>query len=134
MSDKLVTPLVILLLAIVIGVMSWRDMHPDVGAGENNTNLVSNYHAAYDATPAIVPRDLPVTISQGSFKYTPQGKAVFTRQGMPPSTFVQQQVSLQRASKKPGGDFCTNKIPARRLEPPGHFYPGDFRGLPPEKP
>jgi hypothetical protein len=87
--------LYIVALAAVIGVMSWRDMHP-----KQNTYLpkplATSYYAGADITPAMVPDDnIALSIGLGTFSYARDGKVSWKPQGMPPTTFAQRQINLQ---------------------------------------
>ena len=96
MNSKVLNALSILCLIIVVGVMSWRDMHPKMAAEASSSFGMLTYYAGADITPAMVPDDSkPVTVGLGEFSYTPDGKTVWTPQGMPPATFAQRQVNMQ---------------------------------------
>lgn len=82
-----------LLLAALVGIMSWQSMHP-----QKNLRLgsvMAGYFANTETTSAsLIPDDsLPVTIAQGTFRYTPDRKTKFQRQGMAPALFAQRQVN-----------------------------------------
>ena len=94
MNNKTLNILSILCLIIVIGVMSWRDMHPKLGAPD--AYVFTTYYAGQNITPAMIPDDsMPITIGLGEFSYTPDGKTKWTQQSMPPTTFAQRSVNLQ---------------------------------------
>jgi len=110
MSDRRFIFLSVLLLAAVVGVMSWRGMHPQPGVARQ-ADIVSGYYADVDATAALVPDDgLPVTIAQGTFIYAADKKTGFTFQGMPPALFAQRQVNVLLRFKgmpeNPAGTFA----------------------------
>jgi hypothetical protein len=94
-TNKAFNMAAVLALALLIGIMSWNDMHPKIQAGHGSQARTFAYHAGLDITsPKMVPEDnLPLTIEQGTFSYT-KGKTEFTHEGMAPVTFAQRQVSL----------------------------------------
>src|SRR5262249_5089753 len=95
MNSKVLNTLYIIALAAVIGVMSWRDMHPKQTVSASKP-IATFYYAGADMTPALIPDDnTPLTISLGTFSYTKDGKTLWTPQGMPATTFAQRQVNLQ---------------------------------------
>ncbi len=96
MTDKFITLSAAALLAIVIGVMSWSDMHPQTAARQPAAGAaIVGYFADASATPAMVPNDdRQITIAQGSFKYAANGQMTFTHQGMTPTAFAQRQVNI----------------------------------------
>ena len=95
MNDKILTLFSVLLLATVVGLMSWSDLHPQNRDSGKGTDAVSGYYADNNATADMVPDDnRPVTIAQGEFRYSPEGKTAFIRQGMPPASFTQRQASI----------------------------------------
>lgn len=78
----------LLLLVLVIGVMSWRDMHPAPKAVTGPVQYP--YLAATDVPASAVPDDrMPVTIEQGRF-----AGGVLKPAGMAPTLFAQRQLSL----------------------------------------
>lgn len=95
-TDKTITFAAVLLLAAVIGIMSWRDMHPQKElAGQASENIPTGYFVDSSITPGLIPDDnLPLSIAQGRFKYKPNGKMEFTPQGVPPTLFAQRQITL----------------------------------------
>jgi len=94
MNDRILTLSSILLLALIVGVMSWNDMHPQIKNAAQGTDIITGYYADKEATADIIPDDdLPLTIAQGEFGYA-NGKTGFIRQGMPPVTIAQRQVNL----------------------------------------
>jgi hypothetical protein len=94
MSDKTITLLSALFLALIIGVMSWNDMHPQSKSAAKETDIIAGYYAGEEATAGIIPNDdQPLTIAQGQFDYS-RGKTVFVHRGMPPVTIAQRQVNL----------------------------------------
>lgn len=95
MNDRTLTILSVLCLIAIVGIMSWRDMHP-VARDRGPAPLTGYaYDAGPDITAAMVPDDnSPVIIAQGEFKYSPDGKTTFTPEGMLPTTFAQRPVSL----------------------------------------
>jgi len=97
MNAKILNSLAILCLIVVIGVMSWRDMHPKIEADALSPSLgIVAYYAGPDVTPAMIPDDSkPITIGVGEFSYTSDDKLSWTPHGMPPTTIAQRQVNLQ---------------------------------------
>jgi hypothetical protein len=94
MKAKISSIAPILGLVVIIGIMSWRDMHPT--APSRAPLMPIAYYAGADAMPALVPEDsVPVIIYQGKISYTSDGKAVWTDTGMKPATFAQRQVNLR---------------------------------------
>jgi hypothetical protein len=97
MNDKVINSLIALGLIAVIGVMSWRDMHPKVEINDATwaQNMLT-YYAGAGITPAMIPDDnKPLTIDLGTFSYAADGKTVWISQSMAPVTFAQRQVNLQ---------------------------------------
>jgi hypothetical protein len=89
MNDKIITLSSILILALIIGVMSWHDMHPQLKTAAE-ADIVAGYYADKEATAGIIPDDdLPLTIAQGKLDDA-NGKTGF----MPPMTIAQRQVNL----------------------------------------
>jgi hypothetical protein len=114
MNDKILTLFSVLLLAATVGVMSWYDMHPPSRDTGKEINIITGYYAGPDAAAAMIPNDdLPVTIAQGEFKYTAEGKTEFIHRGMPPATFAQRQLNLllrfDALPKKPEETFAKIK-------------------------
>ena len=94
MNNKIINVVSILCVAVVVGVMSWRDMHRDVSSNPSPGLGVTAYYAGPDITPSMVPDDsLSITASLGEFSYTPAGKTVWTPHGMGPTTFAQRQLN-----------------------------------------
>ncbi len=95
MNNKTFNILSVLCLIAVIGVMSWRDMHPKGGSASTVPMLSLTYFADSAIASAQIPDDnIPVTIDQGEFKYTPDGKTLWAHQGMSPVTLAQRQINL----------------------------------------
>ncbi|MFH1158556.1 MAG: hypothetical protein V1721_06700 [Pseudomonadota bacterium] len=95
MKGKILPFLSILFLIAVVGVMSWRDMHPEAGGGKPEKLSSFTYHADTGVTPAMIPDDNnPVTIALGTFRHAPDGKTEWIPQGMPPAILAQRQVNL----------------------------------------
>ncbi len=93
MSDRVFNILAALCLVAVIGVMSWRSMHPAPFAAQGTLTF---YYAGNGITPDKIPADQnPITVGVGSFSYPENGKTVWTPQGMPPVTIAQRQINLQ---------------------------------------
>lgn len=99
MNNKAVNILSILCLIAVVGIMSWRDMHPKSEDDAATLLGILAYYAGDGVTPAMVPDEgntrLPITVGLGDFSYAPDGKAIWTPHGMPPTTIAQRQVNLQ---------------------------------------
>lgn len=97
MNDKIVNGLFGLGIVTLIGVMSWRDMHPAVIS--NDANWVQNeisYYAGGNIAAGMIPDDSkPVTINVGTFNYGAGGKLAWAPHGMPAATFAQRQINLQ---------------------------------------
>jgi hypothetical protein len=97
MNSKTLNTFSILCLIAIVGVMSWRDMHPKADVNAVSALDMITYFAGPDITPAMIPNDnsRPVTISLGDFSYAPDDSPLWTPHGMPPTTFAQRQVNLQ---------------------------------------
>lgn len=96
MSNKALNIFYALCLIGLVGVMSWRDMHPTAAPVKVTTPTLFTYHAGADIpSSSAVPGDtMPVSVFQGMLAKDADGKVVWTPQGMAPATFVQRQVSL----------------------------------------
>ena len=97
MNNKILNSLSILGLIVVVGVMSWRDMNPKIDTDTSSALGMITYYAGTGITPAMIPNDnsWPITVGLGEFSTTPDGKTVWTPQGMPPTTIAQRQINLQ---------------------------------------
>lgn len=94
MKKKTFTTLSFILLAAVIGVMSWRDMHPSLPKETEKALPLYSYHIPSLPSVNIVPDDnVPLTLNAGSFKYTQQGKTEWV-ENIKPVIFAQRQVNL----------------------------------------
>ena len=95
MNGKIFPFLSVLFLIAVVGIMSWRDMHPKVDEGKPEELSSFFYHVDTNITPDMIPNDNnPVTIVLGTFKYASDGKTEWISQGMSPAIFAQRQVNL----------------------------------------
>ena len=95
MKDKIFPLLSVLFLIAVIGVMSWRDMNPEVHSSKPEELSSFVYYADTGITLDMVPDDNnPITIALGTFKNTPDEKTEWISQSMPPAIFAQRQVNL----------------------------------------
>jgi len=99
MNSKILNSFFIFCLIVVIGVMSWRDMHPKVATDTSSSLGMLAYYAGDGITPEMIPDEggvrLSVTVGVGEFSYTLDDKAVWTPHGMLPATIAQRQVNLQ---------------------------------------
>ncbi|MBU6474927.1 MAG: hypothetical protein KGQ70_03085, partial [Alphaproteobacteria bacterium] len=76
MGDRGFNILSVLCLAAIVGVMSWRSMHPHV-SGVRATQV--SYYAGDGITPANIPADnSPITIGAGTFSTTADGGTSWT--------------------------------------------------------
>lgn len=92
MSERNLTFFFILCLTLVIGVMSWRGMHPEKATAPNSA---ASYYINDKLPTAPIPDDnIPLTIAQGEFRYAQDGSVRFTHKGMLPSLFAQRQVNI----------------------------------------
>lgn len=92
MSERSRIALFALALALVLGMMSWRTMHPEQTSAMHG---LASYYINDDLPAEAIPGDgRPLTIAQGEFRYAQDGTVRFTHQGMPPTLFAQRQVNL----------------------------------------
>lgn len=95
MKDKTFTILSVLSLIVIVGIMSWHDMHPSVRSVDLKNPVLYTYLAGENITPAMIPDDaFPVTVDLGAFSYTPAGQMAWAGRAMDPITLVQRQTNL----------------------------------------
>ncbi|MBI3441498.1 MAG: hypothetical protein HY052_06815 [Proteobacteria bacterium] len=113
MSNKIQTAFFILFFIVLIGGMSWRNMHPQPinldSHGDAAHTIVGYYLDDRGSAAAVPDDDRPLTIAQGEFKYGPRGETRFTHQGIPPTLFAQRDIrlllKLERLPKNPEKTF-----------------------------
>ena len=96
MNNKILNILSGVALIAIIGVMSWRDMHPKIDTTAAPRLGVLSYYAGDGVTLDMIPDNgWPITVGVGSLSYAPDDKLLWTPHGMPPVTIAQRQINLQ---------------------------------------
>lgn len=93
MRSKVFSALSIVALFTIVGVMSWRDMHPTLNKGPVTPVLaLLGYQVNADIPLQMIPDDsTPLTIYAGRFN----GGGEWVADGMAPTIFAQRQVNLR---------------------------------------
>ena len=97
MNNKIINTLSVVSLVAIVGVMSWRDMHPKIDTAALPRLGILGYYAGEGVTPDMIPDNngWPITVGAGSLSYAPNDKLLWTPQGMPAVNIAQRQINLQ---------------------------------------